>query len=200
MRAYSRNLLIYIFKFSKMSRIGRKPIVIPEWVKVNIDENERYIKIEWPKWQLEYRWPEWVEVKIEDGQIKVSIKDEMYKNLWWLVRTLINNMVIGVTQWFEKRLLVVWTWYNAKLQWNKLILNLGYSHPVEHQISEWIKIQLEKDSKWNDVIVIQGIDKQKVGQEAAVIRAYKKPDPYKGKWIRYIDEVIKLKAWKAAKK
>ena len=183
-----------------MSRIGRKPIIVPEGVQIDINQEERVIKVKGPKWELSYNWPEWVIIEIENGVIKVNIKDDIYKNLWGLVRTLVNNMVEGVTKWFEKRLLVFGTWYNAKVQGNKLILNLGYSHPVEHIISEWLKITTEKDSKWNDIIVIQGIDKQKVWQEAAVIRSYRKPDPYKGKGVRYVDEVIKLKPWKAAKK
>ncbi len=183
-----------------MSRIGRKPIVIPEGVQVDINKDERIIKVKWSKWELSYNWPEGVIVDIENNEIKVNIADDIYKNLWWLVRTLINNMIEWVTKWFEKRLLVFGTWYNAKVQGNKLILNLWYSHPIEHIISDWLKISTEKDPKWNDIIVIQGIDKQKVGQEAAVIRSYRKPDPYKGKGIRYIDEVIKLKPWKAAKK
>ncbi len=183
-----------------MSRIWRKPIEIPEGVNVDINQNEKSITVKWPKGQLVYIWPDGVNVELQDKNIVVSIKDDTYKNLWWLVRTLINNMVIGVTQGFEKKLLVVGTWYNAKLQWKKLILNLGYSHPVEHQIPEGINISLEKDPKGNDIIIIQWIDKQKVWQEAAVIRSYRKPEPYKGKGVRYIDEVIKLKAGKAAKK
>ena len=201
-RTNCRDLLeFYFYKFIiKMSRIGRKPVVIPEGVQIDIDENERKITVKWPKGQLDYIYPEGVIVNIEDNIIKVSIKDDIYKNLWWLVRTLINNMIEGVTKWFEKKLLVVWTGYNAKVQGKKLILNLGYSHPIEHEIPSDLEIKTEKDPKWNDIIIISWIDKQKVGQEAAVIRSYRKPEPYKGKWIRYIDEVIKLKPWKAAKK
>ncbi len=183
-----------------MSRIGKKPIVIPDGVEVNLDQQSNYIRVKWPKGELEFRWPQGVIVTKEENIIKVNIEDEIYKNLWWLVRTLINNMVEGVTKWFEKKLLVVWVGYSAKVQWDKLILNLGYSHPIEYKIPEGIKISTEKDQKWNDIIVVSWIDKQLVGQVAAVIRSFRKPEPYKGKWIRYIDEVIKLKAGKQAKK
>jgi large subunit ribosomal protein L6 len=130
----------------------------------------------------------------------VSIVSEDYKNLWWLVRTLINNMVEGVTKGFEKKLVVVWVGYSAKVQGKKIILNLGYSHPIEYELPEGISATVEKDQKWNDVITISGIDKQLVGQVAAVIRSFRKPEPYKGKGVRYIDEVVKLKAGKQAKK
>ena len=183
-----------------MSRIGKKPVLIPEGVNIELKSDERYIKVKWPKWELEYKWPEWVIVSLEDNKILVNIEDEDYKNLWWLVRTLINNMIEWVTKGFQKKLVVVGVWYNAKVQWNKLVLNLWYSHPVEYEIPEGISITTEKDTKWNDVIVVSWIDKQLVGQTAAVIRSFRKPEPYKGKWIRYIDEVIKLKAGKQAKK
>lgn len=183
-----------------MSRIGKKPVIIPEGVQVEIKEDERLIKVKGPKWQLEYRWPEGVIVKLDGNEVKVNIVDDMYKNLWGLVRTLINNMVEGVTKWFEKRLLVVWVGYNAKVQWRKVILNLWYSHPIEYELPEWIEAKTEKDQKWNDIIIISWIDKQLVWQVAAVIRDFRRPDPYKWKWVRYIDEVIKLKPGKQAKK
>jgi large subunit ribosomal protein L6 len=183
-----------------MSRIGRKPILIPDGVNVEINQEQRIIKVKWPKGELQWQWPEGVIVKKEDNVITVSIKDEDYKNLWWLSRTLINNMVEWVTKGFEKKLVVVGVWYSAKVQWNKLILNLWYSHPIEYDIPEWIQIKTEKDQKGNDVVVVSWIDKQLVWQVAAVIRSFKKPDPYKGKGVRYIDKVIKLKPWKQAKK
>ncbi len=183
-----------------MSRIGRKPVIIPEGVNVDVKTEERYIKVKWPKGELEYRWPKWVIVSLEENKVVVNVEDEDYKNLWWLVRTLINNMVEGVTKWFEKRLVVVWVWYSAKVQGKKLVLNLWYSHPIEYEIPEGITITTEKDQKWNDIIVVSWIDKQLVWQTAAVIRSFRKPEPYKWKGIRYIDEVIKLKAWKQAKK
>lgn len=181
-----------------MSRIWKKPINIPSWVEVKIDWNSIIVK--WPKGQLIQKLLEQVKIDIIDNQIKVSVISDEYKNLWWLYRTLINNMINWVTNWYEKKLLVIWVWYWAKLQWKKLILNLGFSHPVEYNIPEWVQISVEKDVKWNDVITIKGIDKQLVWQVAAQIRDLKRPEPYKWKWIRYIDEVVKQKVWKQSKK
>jgi len=181
-----------------MSRIGKNPIAIPSGVEVKIDGNT--VKVKWPKWELEYTYPKGVNVVVEDNQVKVTVESDDYKNFWWLVRTLIANMIEGVTKGFKKELLVVWVGYNAKLQWDTLVLSLGFSHPVEYKIPKGITITVDKAPKAQAKIIVEGIDKQKVWEIAAKIRAFKKPEPYKGKGIRYADEVIKLKQGKTAGK
>jgi len=181
-----------------MSRIGKNPILVPSAVNVTIDGLN--IKVKGPKWELSYIAPKGVKIEQEDNQIKVSIESDEYKNYWGLVRTLINNMVEGVTNWFKKELLVIWVGYSAKIQWNKLVLSLGFSHPVEYEIPKEVTISVDKAPKAQAKIIVEGIDKQKVGEIAAKIRAFKKPEPYKGKGIRYIDEQIKLKEGKKAGK
>jgi len=181
-----------------MSRIGKNPVLIPSGVDVNIDGLT--IKVKGPKGELVYTAPEGVKIEKEDNQVKVSIESDEYRNYWGLVRTLISNMVEGVTNWFKKELLVIWVGYNAKVQGNKLILWLGYSHPVEFEIPSYVKISVDKHPKAQALIIIEGIDKQKVWEVAAKIRSFRKPEPYKGKGIRYADEVVKLKEGKKAGK
>jgi len=181
-----------------MSRIGKNPVLIPSGVTVNIDGNT--VKVKGPKGELSYTYPNWVKVELDENQVKVSIESDDYKNYWGLVRTLIANMVEGVSNGFKKELLVIWVGYNAKLQGNKLILSLGFSHPVEYEAPKWITLSLDKGPKGATLIRVEGIDKQQVGEVAAKIRAFKKPEPYKGKGIRYIDEQVKLKQGKTAGK
>ena len=181
-----------------MSRIGKNPIQIPSGVDVKVDGNT--IKVKWPKGELEYTYPNGVNVDIEDNQIKVSIESDNYRNFWGLVRTLIANMIEWVTKWFKKELLVIWVGYNAKMQGDTLVLSLGFSHPVEYKAPKGITITVDKAPKAQAKIIVEGIDKQKVWEVAAKIRAFKKPEPYKGKGIRYADEVIKLKQGKTAGK
>lgn len=181
-----------------MSRIGKNPVLIPSGVEVTIDGLN--IKVKGPKGELSYTAPNWVKIEKEDNQVKVSIESDEYRNYWGLVRTLIANMVEGVTNGFKKQLLVIWVGYNAKVQGNKLILWLGYSHPVEYEIPSYVKISVDKHPKAQALIIIEWIDKQKVGEVAAKIRSFRKPEPYKGKGVRYIDEVVKLKEGKKAGK
>jgi len=144
--------------------------------------------------------PEGIDVKLEGDEIRLSIKDETYKPLWGTTRSILYNMVKGVAEGWQKKLLVVGVGYGAQLQGNKLILKLGYSHPIEYELPQGVTAKTEKDAKGNDVIILESPDKQLVGQTAAVIRNFRKPDPYKGKGIRYFDEVLTLKPGKAAKK
>jgi len=181
-----------------MSRIGKNPIQIPSGVEVKVEGNT--VKVKWPKGELEYTYPNGVNVAIEDNQVKVSIESDDYRNFWGLVRTLIANMIEGVTNGFKKELLVIWVGYNAKVQGDTLVLSLGFSHPVEYKIPKEVKISVDKHPKAQAKIIVEGIDKQKVWEIAAKIRAFKKPEPYKGKGIRYIDEVVKLKQGKTAGK
>jgi len=181
-----------------MSKIGKLPIAIPAWVTISADGQT--ITVKGPKGELSYTHRDEVNVAINDSDVTVTIDNDEYKSYWGLTRTLINNMVVGVTQGYEKKLLVLWVGYDAKLQGTTLILNLGYSHPVHYPIPDWITIVTEKDPKGNPVVAIQWINKQKVGEVAAKIRKFRAPEPYKGKGVRYIDEVVKLKAGKSAKK
>lgn len=171
-----------------MSRIGKQPIEIPEGVKVKIEDN--FIIVKGPKGGLKRELPKEINVEVKAKQIIVNSKD---KSLWGLWRTLIANMIEGVKQGFEKKLEIVGVGYRAKVEDNKLILNLGFSHPVEVEIPKGIEAKVEKN-----IITILGIDKQLVGQIAAYIRTQKKPEPYKGKGIRYLDEEVKIKPGKKA--
>ena len=181
-----------------MSRIGKTPVTIPSWVNVSVDGLK--VTVNWPKWTLSFEHRPEINVKIEWDLILVSKKtdDKFTAWLYWLTRTLIQNMVDWVTKWFEKRLQIIWVWFSAKVQWSKLNLTLWFSHPVEVDIEEWITVAM--DQKEKNLIIVSGIDKQKVWQFSANIRRLKKPEPYKWKWIRYVDEYVLRKAWKSAAK
>ncbi len=179
-----------------MSRIWKLPIQIADWVTVTKAWNT--VTVTWPKWTLSYTYLDWVSVDINDTDVVVSIDNDSFKNLWGLTRTLIDNMVIWVVSWYEKKLQVLWVGYSAKVQWSKLALQLWYSHPIDHVLPEWISAEIEQDPKWNTVVVIRWIDKQLVWEQAAKIRSYRKPEPYKWKWVRYLWEFIQMKAWKTA--
>jgi len=181
-----------------MSKIWKKPIHIPSWVEINIAN--WVVSVKWPKWNLSQKIVNGVNVKTENENIVVSIDSQEDKNLRWLTRTLINNMVEWVTHWFEKKLLVMWVGYGAKLEGQNLILSLGFSHKVKFQVPSSIQIKVEQDPKWNSILTLNGIDKQYLWEIASNIKALKKPEPYKWKWIRYFDQFIKLKPGKAAKK
>ncbi len=175
-----------------MSRIGRKPIPIPQGVEVKVEGEQVLVK--GPKGALSQKIPFEIEVKVLDGEVKVDRKVETRRAraLHGLMRSLIANMVQGVTQGFEKRLEIVGVGYRAQLEGRTLRLALGYSHPVLYPIPEGIEIEVPQPTK----IVVKGIDKQKVGQVAAEIRALREPDSYKGKGIRYEGEVVRLKVGK----
>ncbi len=179
-----------------MSRIGKLPVTIVDGVTVTIED--KTVLVKGPLGELSYTYLDGVEVAMEGTEIKVSIVSDEYKNLWGLTRTLIDNMIVWVTKGYQKKLQVLWVWYAAKVQGSKLVLNLGYSHPIDHELPEGIKAEIEQDPKWNTVVVVSGIDKQLVGEQAAKIRSYRKPEPYKGKWVRYLWEFIQMKAWKTA--
>ena len=175
-----------------MSRIGRMPIAIPAGVTVTIAENNK-VTVKGPKGTLERVLPEELTIKEEDGHVVVSRPND---SLHGLTRTLINNMIVGVTNGYEKVLEVNGVGYRAAKQGKKLTLNLGYSHPVEMEDPEGIETVLEGQNK----ITVKGIDKEKVGQYAAEIRDKRRPEPYKGKGIKYADEVIRRKVGKTGKK
>jgi len=180
-----------------MSRIGRQPVAIPAGVTVEIGENN-YMKVTGPKGTLERELPTEMEIKQEDGAIIVTRPNDLkkMKSLHGLTRSLINNMVIGVSEGYKKVLEVNGVGYRAAKAGNKLTLSLGYSHPVEMIDPEGVESVLEGQNK----ITVQGIDKEKVGQYAAEIRDKRRPEPYKGKGIKYADEVIRRKVGKTGKK
>ncbi len=179
-----------------MSRIGKMPIAIPSGITVSVAENNK-VTVKGPKGELSRVLPSQMTIKQEDGSITVERPDDEKENraLHGLTRTLINNMVVGVSEGYTKTLEINGVGYRAAKQGKTLTLNLGYSHPVVMEDPEGIETKVE-DNK----IVVSGIDKEKVGQYAAVIRDKKRPEPYKGKGIKYIDEVIRRKVGKTGKK
>jgi large subunit ribosomal protein L6 len=179
-----------------MSRIGLKPINIPANVEVSIDE-KNYAIVKGPKGKLEQQLPDSMIIAINGAEITVSRPSEqkMHKSLHGLTRTLINNMVVGVTDGYQKVLEIVGVGYRAQKQGSKLVLSLGFSHPVEMEDPQGIETTVEGNNK----ILVKGIDKQQVGNYAAVIRDWRRPEPYKGKGIKYSDEVVRRKAGKTGK-
>ncbi len=178
-----------------MSRIGKKPIVIPAGVKVALAG--RNVKVEGPKGRLERELHDQVEVSIEADQIQVSPKNPAAGSaLQGLTRTLVANMVEGVTKGFSKSLEINGVGYRAELKGPVLNLALGYSHPVEYPLPAGVTAEVDKQTK----ITVTGIDKELVGATAAKIRSFRPPEPYKGKGIKYADERILRKAGKAGGK
>ena len=179
-----------------MSRIGRLPVAIPAGVTVEIKENN-HVTVKGPKGTLERVLPAEMEIKQEDGHVVVTRPNDLkkMKSLHGLTRTLIQNMVVGVSEGYTKTLEVHGVGYRAAKQGNKLVLSLGYSHPVEMVDPEGISSAVDGNK-----IVVSGIDKEKVGQYAAEIRDKRRPEPYKGKGIKYADEVIRRKVGKTGKK
>ena len=180
-----------------MSRIGRLPVAIPAGVEVSVAAGN-VVTVKGPKGTLERELPTEMEIKVEDGHVVVTRPNDLkkMKALHGLTRSLIHNMVIGVSEGYTKELEVNGVGYRAQKQGKKLILSLGYSHPVEMEDPEGLESVLDGQNK----ITIKGIDKQKVGQYAAEIRELRKPEPYKGKGIKYADEVIRRKVGKTGKK
>ena len=180
-----------------MSRIGRMPIAIPAGVTVDVPENNK-VTVKGPKGTLERVLPEEMTIKVEGSEVVVTRPNDLkkMKSLHGLTRTLIANMVKGVTDGYEKVLEINGVGYRAQKQGKKLVLSLGYSHPVEMEDPEGLETVVEGTNK----ITVKGIDKEKVGQFAAEIRDKRRPEPYKGKGIKYADEVIRRKVGKTGKK
>lgn len=180
-----------------MSRIGRMPIAIPAGVTVDIAENNK-VTVKGPKGTLERVLPSEMDIKIEGTEIVVTRPSELkkMKSLHGLTRTLVANMVTGVTAGYEKVLEINGVGYRAAKSGKELTLTLGYSHPVVMVDPEGVESVLEGQNK----ITVKGIDKEKVGQYAAEIRDKRRPEPYKGKGIKYADEVIRRKVGKTGKK
>lgn len=185
-----------------MSRVGNKPISVPETVKINI--NDSTITVEGPKGKLIRNIPAGINAEYKDNQIVVKRANEtkFVKALHGLIRSLINNMVCGVTEGFKKELEVRGVGSRIDVKGKNLVMNIGFSHPVNYEIPEGIEIKVEKRPMMEQLAVVQltisGIDKQKVGDVSASIRSIQPPEPYKGKGIRYVDEYVKRKAGKKA--
>ena len=180
-----------------MSRIGRLPVAIPAGVEVTVAEGN-VVTVKGPKGTLERALPTEMEIKVEDGHVVVSRPNDLkkMKSLHGLTRSLIHNMVVGVSEGYTKELEVNGVGYKAAKQGKKLVLSLGYSHPVEMEDPEGIETVLDGQN----IIIVKGISKEKVGQYAAEIREKRRPEPYKGKGIKYADEVIRRKVGKTGKK
>jgi len=179
-----------------MSRIGKKPVIIPAGVEVKIDGN--LVSVKGPKGQLQEQISDLVKLEMSDGKIDVSVEgtSKEYRSQHGLARTLINNMVVGVTEGYEKKLTMVGVGYKAEKQGKKLVMQLGYSHPVIMEDPEGITTECPSATE----ITVKGIDKAYVGNYAANIRKWRQPEPYKGKGIKYVDEVIRRKEGKAGAK
>lgn len=178
-----------------MSRIGKLPVAIPSGVKISLDGN--MMTVAGPKGSLSQSLHERMTIAVETDQIKVSRPSDSKQDsaLHGLTRALINNMIVGVTVGFKKDLEINGVGYRAEISGNVLTLSLGYSHPVVYALPDGISVQVEKQTK----LSVTGIDKQLVGSAAAKIRSYRKPEPYKGKGIKYADERIMRKAGKTGK-
>ncbi|MBQ5918027.1 MAG: 50S ribosomal protein L6 [Lachnospiraceae bacterium] len=179
-----------------MSRIGRMPIAIPAGVTVEVAENNK-VTVKGPKGTLERVLAPEMNIAIEGEEVVVTRPNDLkrMKSLHGLTRTLINNMVVGVSTGYEKKLEVNGVGYKAAKAGKKLTLSLGYSHPVEMEDPEGLESTVE-----GNIITVKGIDKEKVGQYAAEIRSKREPEPYKGKGVKYVDEVIRRKVGKTGKK
>lgn len=176
-----------------MSRIGKKPIKIPEGVELKIEGQE--VKAKGPKGELSLKVKPEIKLELKDKalNLKIDKQDKQTRAFWGLFRSLINNAVLGVTKGFEKQLEIQGVGYRANLQGDKLVLELGFSHNIEIEKPKDIEFKVEKN-----IITISGIDKQLVGQKAAEIRALRPAEPYKGKGIRYVGEEVRRKVGKRA--
>ena len=173
-----------------MSRIGKKPIPLPPHVEVGIAENS--VQVKGPKGQLQVDIPPGIHIERRDSQLLALRENDFHSAMHGLIRSLLANAVMGVTQGFQKDLEIVGIGYRAELKGKSVLFTLGYSHPIEFPIPEGIQIAVERQTR----IAVNGIDKQKVGQVAANIRFLRPPDPYKNKGIRYLGEVLRKKVGK----
>ena len=179
-----------------MSRVGKMPIAIPAGVTVTVTP-ENVVTVKGPKGELVKAMHKDINIAVEDAQVVVTRPSDVkeHRALHGLTRALLNNMVVGVSQGFSKTLELNGVGYRAQLQGKKLVMNLGYSHPVEVEAVDGVDFKLDGTTK----VIVEGIDKEKVGAVAANIRSWRKPEPYKGKRIKYSDEVIRRKEGKTGK-
>jgi len=178
-----------------MSRLGKTPIPLPKGVELNVSKGE--VQVKGPKGTQTVVIPNGIDVKVEEGNVTVLYdeKSGLPKPRHGLYRSLINNAIIGVSDGFEKKLSLIGVGYRAAVKGDVLDLSLGFSHPCQLSIPADVKVAVEKSTQ----ITVSGVDKQRVGQFAANVRAVRPPEPYKGKGVRYVDEYVRKKAGKAAK-
>lgn len=167
-----------------MSRVANKPVTVPKGVEVTL--NGHQVSVKGTKGAMQLDLHPTVSLEQNDGELKIVASNDKARAMAGTMRALLNNVVIGVSQGFEKKLALVGVGYRAQAQGNKLNLTLGFSHPVEYNVPEGIKIETPSQTE----IIVSGVDKQKVGQVASDIRAYRPPEPYKGKGVRYTDEHV----------
>ena len=184
-----------------MSRIGKKPISIPKNVKVNITDG--VIEVTGPKGQLTTTVPAGIKFRVDGDQLIAERESDEYAALHGLARALVQNAVTGVTDGYTRQLDIVGVGYKVELQKSRVIFNLGYSHPIEFPLPTGIDVKVERVNKpiqqYQTTLTVSGIDKQRVGQIAADMRSLRRPDPYKGKGVRYANEALKLKPGKTGK-
>ena len=184
-----------------MSRIGRKPIAVPKGVKVNIKDG--IAEVTGPKGSLSTRIPEGITLKVTETLVTLERESDEKTALHGLARALLQNAVTGVTDGYTRQLDIVGVGYKAEVQKGRVIFNLGYSHPIEFPVPKGIDVKVERMNKpitqYQTTITVAGIDRQQVGQIAADMRSLRRPDPYKGKGVRYANEKLKLKPGKTGK-
>ena len=178
-----------------MSRIGNKPVVIPAGVTLDLKDNT--VTVKGPKGELTYTFNQNISLEQREGEVVFTRPDDSKENktIHGTTRAVFNNMVVGVTEGFQKELELIGVGYRAQLQGKNLVLNVGYSHPVEFTPEEGLEIEVPSNTK----VIVKGYDKQKVGELAANIRGVRPPEPYKGKGIRYVDEFVRRKEGKTGK-
>ena len=183
-----------------MSRIGKSPISIPEGVAITMSDDK--VKVKGPKGELSQPISDKMDLKIEDGVFTINRPDDSkeFKSLHGLYRALVNNMVIGVTEGYKKELELVGVGFKADSKGNLLELNLGYSHNIYFQVPEELKVTTETVKGKPPMVTLEGIDKQLIGHIAAEIRSLRKPEPYKGKGVKFKGEILRRKAGKSVKK
>src|SRR5882762_4876913 len=184
-----------------MSRIGKKPVVIPNGVTVAVSK-DNIVTVKGPKGELKQTVDSDIKIEVRDGNVDILRPTEQIRHraMHGLYRSLISNMVLGVTEGYSKKLELVGVGYKASNQGNLLDLALGYSHNIIFEIPKELKLATEQNKGENPKITLEGVDKQLIGQVAAKIRGLRKPEPYKGKGVRYVGEVVRKKAGKAAGK
>ena len=184
-----------------MSRIGKQPVVTPSGVTVTVSK-DNVVSVKGPKGELKQTIDRDIKVEIKDGQVNFNRPTDQIRHraLHGLYRSLISNMVKGVTEGYERKLELIGVGFKAANQGNVLDLSLGYSHNIVFDIPKEVKVTTAQEKGQNPIITLEGIDKQLVGQVAAKLRGLRKPEPYKGKGVRYVGEVVRKKAGKAAGK
>ncbi len=177
-----------------MSRIGKAPIKLPDKVTVNV--NDGVVAVKGPKGNLELALPQLVQIAIKDGEVQVTRTSDSKagRSRHGLVRNLVNNMIVGVSEGYARKLEINGVGYRAEVKGKDLVLSLGFSHPVNFSIPEGVTIKVNKQTE----LLLEGIDKQLLGETAARIRKVRPPEPYKGKGVKYAEEVIQRKAGKTA--